>query len=169
MRPLIVYDNVSIFINIIYTLWAKKEESIMYQIAKKFRICLFFIIFLIIVATAFTKDKGKIKLKNAYKSGKIALIFTGKDEGEKLVLKIINLLTKPQIIVVEKGMTSFEFLPPINNVNTISFISERNKELKLSAEGDIVDTFSQTGKIRFKSVIVTGISKGITKPKTKKE
>ncbi|MBM4161872.1 MAG: hypothetical protein FJ217_12350 [Ignavibacteria bacterium] len=92
------------------------------------------------------RDTNTMDLMKAYKSGKLALAFTAKDDGANLELTLKNNSKGPLVIVVPRDTLRFDL-----TAVRISIVNPKKKEIRLSKDGERTLTFPQTGKSRLRS------------------
>jgi hypothetical protein len=107
---------------------------------------------LLLVATASifgaNAEPEKVDIKAAWMEGKVEITFIGKDEGERLELRITNVHPAALVIVVPEGTTTF---PEVWGSGGISIVTSAAEETSLPIDSQMNKIFKQTGTTRFKS------------------
>ena len=94
-----------------------------------------------IFAVAAPSWAANVELQEGFKAGQLELTFTGLNNGAQLDVKVKNQTATPLTLVVNRGVTTFDFG---DQVITLSSASKR--VLKLPASGNVSFVVGQSGR-----------------------
>jgi len=120
------------------------------------------VVMVILVAiTVACAAEQRTDLTAAFKAGQIKLMFTAKDGGATLELKITNQTKDKLLLVVPEGKTPFKV-----GDNQVFLVSAATKNVNLDPEGESTLTFpmEQSGRGRWTSGSVTQSMSPPSKP-----